>query len=82
MDNKNIYEMVDQIKRRIEAERLKVQADAEKESYAISKTILGGESMGLTIALIIIEQEMASHQFENDRQIALDLIFGGALNEK
>ena len=82
MDNKNIYEMVDQIKRRIEAERLKVQADAEKESYAISKTILGGESMGLTIALIIIEQEMASHQFENDRQIALDLIFGGGLNEK
>ena len=82
MDNKNIYEKVDQIKRRIEAERLKVQADAEKESYAISKTILGGESMGLTIALIIIEQEMASHQFENDRQIALDLIFGGGLNEK
>ena len=82
MDNSNIYEMVDQIKKRIEAERLKVQADAEKESYAISKTILNGESMGLTIALIIIEQEIASHQFENDRQIALDLIFGGGLNEK
>jgi len=82
MDNKNIYERIDQIKKRIQAERLKVQAEAEENDYPISKNILSGESIGLTVALIIIEQEIAAHDFENDRQIALDLIFGGELNEK
>lgn len=82
MDNKNILEMIDQIRALIEARVEQTREDEKKEICESMKTYQVGKRVGMNECLIIISEAIMNHDFNNDRQIAMDLVLGVDNHEK